>query len=632
MLQNIRDNLTGKIALVVLGVIVVSFVFVGGASFTAIGNNYAAQVDGVDVGLGQFETAYRNQIQRDPQLAALPPEYRLQFRTNILEQLIEQRVIDNYLDTAGIKISNEQLTQVIHQFDEFQVDGEFDRDTYETLLLTVDRTQAEFEESQRLQMRRGQLRRAIGGTAVVPPADYRRYLNLAFENRVVTTATISPESVAAEINVSDEMVQAYYDEQLTRFNLPETADVEYVEIRRDSVAADVSVTEDELIDYYDINQDRFQQEEQRQARHILILFDDDEAGSEAVANEVITRIRSGESFESLAAQYSKDGATASNGGDLGSLTRTQLPDALGGEIFAMDEGEIQGPVKGDFGFHIVRLDTILESGPLPFEQVRASLLTELQDEKAAGLFIALERKLSSALFEAADIRALADTVGLEVQTIAEFSRESLVPFDGNIRAVDAIYDPVVLSGAQMSELTEIDIDRTAVFAVATHNVATRDSLENVRDQIIAALTNEQSENLMAGRAQQMLDALDGGEEFAVAAASVGAEATPASIVTRNAEGADEALAVAVFMALKPTQDNPTRGSTRNQTGGYSVYSLEAVISGRPELIPQADRDAGREQLVNQYAFGEFNAFVQALRAEAEVIINQDALAAQDQFQ
>jgi len=632
MLQNIRDQLTGKIALVVLGVIAASFVFVGGASFTSIGSNYAAKVDGQEIGVNQFENAYRDQIQRNPQLAALPDEYRLQLRTNILEQLIQQRVIDNYLDEAGFKVSDQQLTEVVHQFQDFHVDGKFNRDLYESVLLGVNLTPAQFEANQRLDLRRSQLQRAIGGSAIVPPSDYRRFLNLAFENRVVTTAEISPQTIADEIVVTDEMIQAYYDEDITRFNRPETADVEYLEIRRDAVASDIEVTEEQLRDYYEIHQDRYQQDELRQARHILILFDGDEDGSEAVANEVITRVRSGESFEALAAQYSKDGATSGNGGDLGPLTRTQLPDALGDEIFSMDEGDIRGPVKGDFGFHIVRLDRILESGPLPYEQVQASLLSELQEEKADGLFLSLERKLSDALFDATDIRELADAVGLEVQAVAGFARDSEAPFDGNQSAVDAIFDAAVLDGAQLSELIELDNNRTLVFSVTQHNEATREALEDVRDQVVAALTNQQSQDLMAARAQTMLDAINGGEEFATAATNVGAEVSPATIVTRNSEELDQALVVAVFTAVKPSQDKPTLGSTRNSTGGYTVYSLDAVIPGRPEMIPQAERDAGKEELVNQYGIGDFIAFTQALRANAEVIINEDALAAQDLFQ
>ena len=632
MLQNIRDNLTGKIALVVLGTIALSFVFVGGANFTTIGSSYAAKVDGVDISVGQFESAYRDQIQANPQIAALPDEYRLQLRSNILEQLIQQRVIDNYLDEAGLMISDEQLSDIVHQFPEFQLDGRFDRDTYETVLSGAGITPVQFEASQKLNLRRSQLQRAIRGSSIVPPSSYRRFLNLAFENRVVTTAQISAESVADEIDVSDEMVVAFYEENPTMFNLPETADVEYVEIRRDEVAAEVSVTEEDLVAYYDLNKDRYLQDEQRQARHILILFDDDEAGAEAVANEIITRVRSGESFQVLAAQYSKDGSTSANGGDLGALPRTQMPDALGDAVFSMQEGVVKGPIKGEFGFHIVRLDKIIESGPLPYDQIRASLLTELQDEKAEGLFLALERKLSDALFDATDIRALADAIGAEVQGVAGFARDSVEPFDGNQIAVDAVYDPTVLSGATLSEVIELDINRTVVFSVSKHNEATRDTLENVRDQVVATLTNNQSEFLMASRAQQMLDAVRGGEEFAAAAASVGAAASAPSVVTRNAEDADQSLAVAVFTALKPTQGKPTLGSTRNDAGGYTVFSLDAVIPGRPESIPLADRDAGKEQLVDQAGVGDFVAFVQALRANAEVIISEDALAAQDLFQ
>ena len=632
MLQNIRENLMGKVALAVLGTIALSFVFVGGANFTTVGSSYAAKVDGVDIGIGQFETAYRNQLQDNPQFAALPEEFRLKLRSNILEQLVQQRVIDNYLDDAGFKISDEQLTDIVHQYSEFQVDGRFDRETYERVLLIEGMTPTQFEASQKLNMRRSQLQRAIRGSSVVTPSNYRQFLNLAFENRVVTTAVISEESVAGEINVTDEMITAFYDENASSYNLPESADVEYVEILRDSVTASVSITEEQLREYYELNKDRFEQDDQRQARHILILFDDDEAGAEAVANEMVTRVRSGESFEVLAGQYSKDGGTSANGGDLGPLTREQLPDALGEVVFSMNEGDVQGPIKGDFGFHVVRLDSVLVSGPLPYEQVRASLLTELQEEEAEGLFLEMERKLSDALFDATDIRELADAVGVEVQSVAGFARDSVAPFDGNQRAAEAIFDATVLSGAQLSEVIELDANRTVVFSVSKHNEATRDTLENVRDQINAELSSSQSQDLMAARAQQMLAAINAGEEFAAAAEAVGAEAAAPAIMTRSAEGADQSLAVAVYTSLKPAQGKPTLGSTRNDAGGYTVFSLDAVIPGQPQSIPVADRDAGKNELVDQYGIGDFVAFTQALRADAEVIINEDALAAQDLFQ
>jgi peptidyl-prolyl cis-trans isomerase D len=524
------------------------------------------------------------------------------------------------------------LTDIVHQIPEFQVNGRFDRETYEALLSQAGLTAAQFEASQRLSMRRNQLQRAVIGSSVVPPSNYRRYLNLAFENRLVTTASISDDAVADEINVTDEMITAYYDENPSMFNLPETANIQYVEILRDSVAADVSVSEEDLLEYYDFNKDRYLQDEQREARHILILFDDDEDGSKVVAEEILTRVRAGESFAELARQYSKDGGTSNDGGNLGALTRTQLPDALGSAIFSMQEGEITGPVKGDFGFHIVQLNRILESGPLPFEQVRASLLTELQEQQAEGLFLELERKLSAALFDASNINDVAAAVGRDVKTYEGFSRDSEEPFDGNTIAVDAVFDPVVLSGAQLSEVIEVDANRTVVFSVSKHNEARRQPVDAVRDQIVTLLTNQQSEDLMAARAQKMLDAVRSGEDFATAAAAVGAVTSETKVMSRDRDTEDQFLAVAVFTAVKPTQGDPTLGMTRNADGGYTVYSLEAVIPGRPESIPQAERDAGKNQLVEQYGIGDFVAFVQALQSNAEIIINDDALAAQDLFQ
>ena len=629
MLQNIREKFTGWIAITILAVIGVTFIFVGGANFAFIGSNYAAKVDEVEIGLGQFEAAYRDQLQQNPQFVQLPDNIRMQLRQNILEQLIQQRVIDNYLADAGYQINDRMITALIQRTPDFQVDGKFDITTYRNLLAQNGYEPADFERAQRMSLRRDQLQRAIRGSAIVSPAAYRRYLNLAAEQRVVTLATIDPAAVTAEIEVTDEMLESFYDNNPTMYQLPESADVEYVEALRSDVARTVSVSEDDLAEYYDVNKDRYLQDEQRQARHILVLFNDDEDAAEAKANDLLARINAGESFEDLAREHSEDGGTAQQGGDLGTLTRTQLPGDLGGSIFALEEGAVDGPVKSEFGFHVVRVDRILEQGPLPLEQVRAELTNELQDEKAEGMFRDLERKLSDALFDASDINALADATGLEVKSFAGFTRDGGEPIGSDPAVIDAIFDATVISGEQISEIVEIDANRTAVFAVTQHRPATRQPLDDVRDQVVEALKTQRAEDLMAAKADEIIAAIENGAEFAEAAEAVGATAAEPTLMSRDAEAADQYISVAVFTAAKPGQDEPTIGKTRNGTGGYSVYSIDAVIPGRPETLPLDQRDAGKLQLTDESGFGDFVAFVQALRENAEVIINEDALAAPD---
>jgi peptidyl-prolyl cis-trans isomerase D len=631
MLQNLREKFTGWVAISILALIGFSFIFVG-LNYSFIGQSYAAKVDGVDIGVGQFENAYREQLQANPQFAQLPEQFRQQLRSNILEQLIQQRVIDNYLEEAGYQISDEQVTVMIQRAPDFQVDGKFDLETYRTLLAQAGYDPARFEAAQRVALRREQLQRALRGSALVSPAQYRRYLNLFAEQRVVTTAAISPEVVANDIVVSDEMITAYYDDNPKLYQLPETADVEYVEISRSDVAATVSVSEDDLREYYELNSDRYLQDEQRQARHILVLFGDDENAAEATALDLLARAQAGESFEDLARENSQDGGTAAQGGDLGVLTRTQLPGELGSSIFSMDEGTIEGPVRTDFGFHVIRLERILERGPLPIEQVRGELTAELQEQQAESLFRDLERKLSDALFDATDIQALATAVGSEVKTVAGFTRLGGEPFGTNQAAIDAIFDESLLTGSLLSEIVELDANRSAVFAVTNHKEATRQPLAEVRDAIAEVLHSQQAESLMAEKADQMLAALGAGEEFAAAAESIGATVAAPTAMSRNMEDVDQLIAVAVFTAVKPTEGKPTTGSTRNSDGGFTVFSLDAVIPGRPEAIPLAERDSGKLQLADQSGISDFVAFVQALRANADVVINEDVLAAQDLFQ
>ena len=631
MLQNIREKFTGWIAISILAVIGLSFVFVG-LNYSFIGQSYAAKVDGVEIGVGQFENAYREQLQANPQLAQLPEEYRQQLRSNILEQLIQQRVIDNYLDEAGYQIRDEDVTAMIQRAPEFQVNGKFDIETYRTLLAQAGYEPARFEAAQRQSLRRQQLQRAIRGSALVSPAQYRRFLNLAAEQRVVTLATIDADAVQSEVTVSDDMITAFYDDNPTLYQLPETADVEYVEISRNEIATTVSISEQDLQEYYESNTDRYLQDEQRQARHILVVFGDDEDAAETTAREILARAKAGEPFADLAREYSADSGTADRGGDLGVLTRSQLPGELGGAIFAMAEGTIEGPVKTDFGYHIVRLDRILERGPLPLEQVRAELTAELQDQQAESRFRELERQLSDALFDATDIRALATAIGTEVKTAVGITRQGGGDFGNNQAAINAIFDEPVLAGELLSEIVEVDANRTVVFAVTKHVAARRQPLDAVRETIRETLKARQAESLMAEKAERMLAALAAGEEFATAAESIGATAAPPIAITRNAEEFDQSVAVAVFTALKPTADKPTWGSTRNDNGGFTVYSLDAVIPGRPESIPLAERDAGKMQLADQSGIGDFVAFVQALRANADIAINRDVLAAQDLFQ
>ena len=632
MLTKIREKIIGWVGIVFIGLIAVTFVFFGGANFIIGGNVFAAKVNGSEIPIMQFEQAYRDQIQANPSWIDLPDEIRIQLRQGILDSLIRERLLELHVVDAGYQISDEQLARSIQSIPDFQVDGVFDEETANSILLQHGLTIGQFRAAQRRGMRTNQLQRAIGGTALVTPSDYRRFLNLVAEQRLVSTATFDIEGVMAEVEVTDEAIAAFYETNDTMVLTEESADVVFIEVRRDAVAQDIEITEDALQQYYEDNQDRYLQDEQRQARHILILAGDDEDAAEARANELLARIQAGESFEELAAEHSDDGGTAANGGDLGVLTRSQLPGELGGAIFALNEGDIDGPVRSDFGFHIVRLDQVLEQGPLPLDQVRGELLTELRDREAEDGFRELERQLSDVLFDAPDMQTIATATGLEIQTATGFTRSGGEPIGANQAAIDAIFDARVLFDGEISEVIELDASRSAVFKVTQHQEASRRPLEDVREEITTAIRTQEAQTIVFNRAEQLLVALDNGEDFGTAGEAAGATVSAPTLMGRQDPTTDQVVLGQVFTASKPTQDSPTTGSVRNGTGGITVFSIDAVLPGRPESIPLADRDAGKLELAGQAGTSDYLAYMQALYENADIVISEDALAAQDFFQ
>ncbi len=631
MLTKIREKFTGGIAFAILALIGIPFLFLGYGSYDFLGGAFAAKVDGSEIGIGEFEQAYRDQIEANPALADLPDEFRMQLRQGVLEQLIRERLISMHVIGQGYQISDTLLDRSIMSIPDFQVEGVYDETTANTALLQIGLTPAQFKAAQRNNMRTNQLRRAIGGSSIVTPADYRRFLNLIAEQRLVSLASFDIASAAGEVEVTDETIAAYYESNDTLFLTEESADVEFIEVRRDVIAENVEISEDALYEYYLDNQDRYLQDEQRRASHILILSQDDEDAAEAKANDLVARLAAGESFAELAAENSDDSLTAASGGDLGVLTRTQLSDELGGAIFSMTVGAIEGPVRTDFGFHVVKLDEILEQGPLPLDQVRGELLTELRAGEAEDAFRDLENQVSDALFDAPDMQSISDAVGLEVQTATGFTRAGGEPIGANQAAIDAVFEASVLLDGQISEIIELDANRSAIFKVTQRYEASRLPLEEVRDEIEARIRAQEGQTIIFNRAEQLLVALNNGEDFGEAAEAAGATVSEPMLLGRQDTEIDQNVLGQVFIAKKPMQGAPTRGSVVDGMGGITVYSLEAVLPGRPESIPLADRDAGKLELATQAGTSEFIAFIEALYSRADIVISEDALAAQDLF-
>ena len=190
----------------------------------------------------------------------------------------------------------------------------------------------------------------------------------------------------------------------------------------------------------------------------------------------------------------------------------------------------------------------------------------------------------------------------------------------------------LLPNGDVSEVIALDADRSAIFKVVEHIKASKQPLENVREQIETVIRNQEAETIVFDQATQLMQALDSNAEFEVTAESLGATVSGPRLVARQDTEMDQRVKAQVFQLRKPAQGAPVRGQVRTEGGGYTVFSLEAVLPGRPESSPLPERDAGKERLAQQAGGAAYVAFVQSLYEEADIVINQDIVAGLDSFQ
>ena len=147
-----------------------------------------------------------------------------------------------------------------------------------------------------------------------------------------------------------------------------------------TIIADVSATDEEVKTFYEENQDKFSSPEKIRARHILVETEDE-------AKKILEEIRGGKPFEDAAKEYSTC-PSKEDGGNLGLFGKGQMVPEFEDAAFALEVGSMSGPVKSQFGWHIIRLEEKQPSSVMPLEKVAGEIKTMLTQKKQQEAFFA----------------------------------------------------------------------------------------------------------------------------------------------------------------------------------------------------------------------------------------------------
>lgn len=624
MLQKMRDNAQSWVAKVIVGIIVLIFALTGWESISRFTSDdqKAAEVNDSVITKVELEQAVslqrRQMIQQLRQMGNEIDPSMIDdniLRSSVLDELIGRAVLLQGAEKARLRVSEQMIDQLILGTPDFQVNGQFDANRFDLVIrnMGLDSRMA-FRNLVRQELTIAQLRNAYEATAFATPEE--RLMLARLENQTRDFAVLEINAEHADVPVSEEEIQEYYEANLEQFMTPEQVVVEALVLSRSDFFDQIEVDEAEVEALY--QREIGNLAEQRRAAHIL--FEGEEGDTELLerAQEVRARLEQGEEFAALAREYSDDSGTANRGGDLGFTARGSFDPEFEDALFALERGEVSEPVRTSYGYHLIKL-TDLQAPDLPqLEDMRQSLVEELKTERVERRFVEASQQLADLAYESPNLTEPAEALDLQVQTFGPVERSGGEGITANPRVMRAVFEEDVLIDERNSPLIELDADTSVVVRVKEHNRPQQKTLEQASAEIVDLLQYRKATERAETAASQAIEQLRAGEAgTSEIAESLGQSWQEHEAVQRSSREVLPALLRHVFAMPRPADDGVVYSHFRKPDGGRWVVQLRGVATPQ-EALTETETPAFQRFIAGQTGEQDFSAIQQKLREDADI--------------
>jgi peptidyl-prolyl cis-trans isomerase D len=614
--------------LVLTLLIVPSFAMWGISSYQQMSGGVGdiAVVSGQKISEQEFSSQLQSQLQRIRTLTGGAIDASVldnpQARANILEGIIQQRLLTLYVVKNRLAVTPEELRDLIASNPAFQDNGKFSRALYEGALRSEGYTPAQFEGGLQNDLLVQQLVSAVSDSGLVSRAVARQWALIAGEQREVATARLGTSPFTARVKITPEAEQAYYDANRASFEVPEQVNIEYVVLNADVLAANEQIPEADIKSQYAARRAQFEQKEERRASHILVTARPDasaadKAKAKTKAEALVAELKKGPGrFADLAKKNSEDPGSAGKGGDLGFFSRGMMTKPFEDAVFGMTKpGEIAGPVPTDFGYHIIQLAAIKPATVRPYEEARAEIERDLRKQRAGRRFGEAAESFSNVVYEQPDsLKPAADKFKLQIQQGGWVVRTGAkVATLNNKRLLSALFSDDAINGHHNTEAIEVSPGTLLAARVLEHKPRKVPTLDEVRAEVGKQIVQKEAASLAWKQGAQALEQLKKGQ---------GTQLAFGAPKVLGREGASDLPPQAVAAAFRVNAERPPAYAGVELPDGYLVVRVSRVIA--PGLDETKEKGAQAE-LGRIEGSRQFKDFVADLRAGAKVVINKELL-------
>ena len=618
MLQNIRDNSQGVVAKVIIGLIVAVFALWGVESIIGgfVATPPVAEVDGEEINDLQLQVGVQNLLaSMGSDAGALDPGL---VEDIALNQLIDEVVLRQAAERSALAVSSTRIDRFILNSPQFQINGVYDEELALRTMTSQGMSVPAFRENLGRRMMLSQIANAYAGSNFLTPGELERLVELQQQTRDIRYIAIPIGTRTLGVAIGDERIGEYYERSQEDFREPETVVARYVILDQEAILEEIAVDPGELLARYEQERAEYQGDAEKRASHILFEISgisEEEALGQARAAR--GRLADGEDFAALALELSSDTISAEEGGDIGYTNGTAFPPEIESALDELEVGEISEPVVSEFGVHLVRLTEDTQDEYPSFEEVSERIERDLKSSEVESIYSARLEDLSNLAFESADLGTISEQLNLPVLTSEAFGRNGGADIFSDPAVTAAAFSDEVLLDGNNSDVLELDDSRAAVVRVEQYNESHIRPLEEVQAEITVLLRTEMEREAAASLGNEVLTALESGEDTAELLTANELEWIEESGVGRNGIQVNPEIARHVFSMSRP-EEGPLRDSLVLANGTFVLVELTAVNPGSLEDFPEEQRRTLAQSLSADLGNNDFQRYLQTLRENADI--------------
>ncbi len=544
MLDALRRSMGSWVTKIFLGVLMFSFAVWGVSDiFTGYRGDALATVGETEI----HGEVFRNELQGEMQLVGrrigrpltLDEARALGIDAQVLGRMITEAALNEKARELGLGMSDAAIADSIRTDPSFLTPGGiFDRAYFEQVLRATGMSEAGFVADRRLEM----LRQVIGNatTSGIAPSDAMQEAVHAYgaETRSMDYFVIGNDSLEPVGDPDDTTLTAYFEANKARFTAPEYRAIAVLNVDPQIIGSAIEVSEQEARERYEQDKARYEVPERRSVQQIVF--------AEAVeAQAALEQIRAGASFEDIAEARGLSPEETL----LGSVARADILDpAVAEAAFALEEGAVSDVIAGQFGNVLVSVTAIEAGSESAFEDVRDALVADIQRRRGEDRVLDLYDEIEDARAAGETLPEIATAKGLTLQIFPAVDARGNDPEGAPVTAMPA-RDSILREAFQSDVGIENDPLqlRGSVFIwydVQGIEPARERTLDEVRDDVVAAWRAGQIDGALDRTAAEAVDSLKSGDSITVVASRFDRSVTSVGAITR-AETSGPVGAVAV---------------------------------------------------------------------------------------